>query len=57
MRTVNPMFHMDVDYNWRWYLTGDRGKVLCISARSFFNFEDARRDYDVTQGQFMAKAA
>jgi hypothetical protein len=57
MCTVNPMFHMDMDYNWRWYITSDQGEVLCVSNRSFFDFEDARRDYDVTHGHFMALAA
>jgi hypothetical protein len=57
MCIVNPMFHMDMDYNWRWYIISDQGLVLCMSARSFFSHEDARRDYDVTHGQFLAIAA
>jgi hypothetical protein len=57
MCIVNPMFHMDSDYNWRWYITDAQANILCMSAVSFFNYEDARRDYDATQGQFVALAA
>lgn len=43
----NPMFHMDLDYNWRWYVTDASGRPIFMSARSFFNFEDAKRDYEL----------
>lgn len=49
MPSVSPMFHMDPDYNWRWYVTDADGKLACMSVQSFFDHEDARRDYDLMQ--------
>ena len=46
MHVVNPMFHMDKDYNWRWFVINDHGQQLSMSSRVFFRFEDARRNYD-----------
>jgi hypothetical protein len=57
MCTVNTMFHMDKDYSWRWYIINASGKSSCISARSFFNFEDAKRNYDETHGRIIALGA
>lgn len=44
MCDVNPMFHMDSDYMWRWYILDATGGLVAISAKAFFKFEDARRD-------------
>ena len=49
MCTVNPMFHMDADYMWRWYNTDRHGNLVSMSLRGFFAFEDARRNYDEAQ--------
>lgn len=46
MPNYHPMFHMDKDYNWRWYIIDSYGVLICISANSFFKFEDAKRDYE-----------
>ncbi len=46
MRVVNPMFHMDPDFLWRWYITSSAGKLLAMSTESFFSHEDARRNFD-----------
>ena len=46
MHVVNPMFHMDKDYNWCWFVIDDRGQQLSMSSRVFFRFEDARMNYD-----------
>lgn len=57
MCDVNPMFHMDQDYMWRWYLIDDYGNLVAISARSFFNFEDARRDAELAHGLGLRRVA
>ena len=49
MCTVNPMFHMDADYMWRWYNTDRHGNLVSMSLRGFLAFEDARRNYDEAQ--------
>lgn len=56
MCTVNPMFHMGPDYSWRWYITDAYGNLVCMSAGRFFDFEDARRNYDAAQAQFNGTA-
>jgi hypothetical protein len=53
MQIVNPMFHMDSDYLWRWYITDAGGKSVGMSADSFFRFEDARRNYDDMRRRLM----
>lgn len=45
----NPMFHMDQDYMWRWYITDAHGQSCCMSAREFFHYEDARSDFDAVR--------
>ncbi len=57
MIIVNPMFHMDADFNWRWYIISDRGDPICISTQSFFNYDDARRDFDDFQRRLIKLAA
>jgi hypothetical protein len=52
MPDVNPMTHMDPDYMWRWYVTNANGGLLCMSTESFFNHEDALRDFDSVRRQF-----
>lgn len=47
MPDYNPLFHMDMGYNWRWYLTDASGRPILMSAHSFFDFEDAKRDYEM----------
>ncbi|BAK66337.1 hypothetical protein SLG_16620 [Sphingobium sp. SYK-6] len=47
MPNQNLMCHMDVDYNWRWYLIDGDGKTVSISTNSFFKFEDAKKDYEL----------
>jgi len=46
MLNIEPMFHMDDNYEWCWYITDGASDVLAMSTRSFFNYEEARRDYD-----------
>jgi hypothetical protein len=41
-----PLFHMDADYDWRWYIVDSRNKLVAMSANSFFKFEDAKRDFE-----------
>jgi hypothetical protein len=48
MEYIDPMFHMDADYMWRWYITDERGSLAAMSTGSFFKYEDARRNYDDT---------
>lgn len=57
MCDVNPMFHMDADYMWRWYVTSSTGGLLSISANAFFRFEDVKLDWDAAQGRYMSRAA
>lgn len=45
MENIVPMFHMDEQSMWRWYLTSG-GVALAVSLRSFFYYEDARRNYE-----------
>ncbi|MCW2337398.1 hypothetical protein M2337_001631 [Sphingobium sp. B2D3A] len=47
MPNENPMFHMDQNYDWRWFITDQHGNLVLMSAHSFFNFEDAKRDYEL----------
>lgn len=56
MPNENPMFHMDTEYNWRWYITNPFGNPVSMSARSFFNYEDAKRDYEMAR-QLLTQAA
>lgn len=49
MHALNPMFHMDKDYMWRWFTTSPTGRPLSISTRAFFLYEDAKRDFDAAQ--------
>ena len=49
MCDVNPLFHMDHDYMWRWFVTDVHGNLLSISTGAFFDFEDARRDYNIAR--------
>jgi len=53
MSCMNPIIHMDRDYMWRWYITNSAGKTRCMSTRNFFNYEDARRDFDATRKRFL----
>ncbi len=57
MQIVNPMFHMDSDYLWRWYITDNHGKSVSVSVDSFFQFEDASGNYDDMHRLLTAKAA
>ncbi|VVT02803.1 conserved hypothetical protein [Sphingomonas sp. EC-HK361] len=57
MCDINPMFHMDTDYMWRWFVTDVYGNLVCISANAFFSFEDVRLDYDNARRAFMPLAA
>lgn len=57
MQIVNPMFHMDSDYLWRWYITDDHGKSVSMSVDAFFKYEDARRNYDDMHRRLIAQAA
>lgn len=57
MDTVNPMFHMGQDYMWRWYIIGPYGQQAFVSARSFFDHRDARRDYDNSMALVQANIA
>jgi hypothetical protein len=50
MRVVKPMFHMDPDFSWRWYITNAAGKLLAMSIETFFSHEDARRNFDEAHG-------
>lgn len=47
MPNHSPMFHMDEDYNWRWYIVDSYGNLICISAESFFEFDEAKQDYEL----------
>jgi hypothetical protein len=47
MRVVTPMFHMDQDFYWRWYITSATGQLLAMSTESFFTFEEARENFDL----------
>jgi len=53
MLCISPMFHMDPDYNWRWYVTDPKGNLTSMSAQSFFLYEDARRNYDLMHRRHM----
>jgi hypothetical protein len=46
MRVVKPMFHMDPDILWRWYITSAAGKLLAMSVEAFFSYDDAKRNFD-----------
>jgi hypothetical protein len=46
MSDLVPMFHMDADYRWRWYLTDHRSIVVVMSVQAFFSYEEACRDYE-----------
>lgn len=46
MVDFNPMFHMDRDYMWRWYIVGARGKLVCMSTTVFSFYEEARQDLE-----------
>ena len=48
MLILNPILHMDRAYMWRWYHLDDRGKPAFIAAKSFFKYEDCRRDYEAS---------
>jgi hypothetical protein len=56
MCDINPMFHMDSDYMWRWFVTDAHGNLVCVSARWFFACEEARRNYDEAHPLFIASA-
>lgn len=53
MSCTNPIIHMDLDYMWRWYIINAAGNTKCMSTRSFFAYEDARRDFDATRRRFL----
>lgn len=53
MPSVSPMFHMDPDYNWRWYIIDVDGNLTCVSAKSFFAHADARRNYELMHRRLM----
>ncbi len=50
MSALSPMFHMDEYYDWRWFLTDNDGKLISVSAQAFFNYDDAKRDYNAAIG-------
>ena len=49
MPNVDPMFHMDMDYNWIWFICDQLGSPILVSARSFFDYEEAKRDYEMAR--------
>lgn len=57
MCDVNPMYHMDVDYMWRWFVTSEAGSFVAISANAFFKFEDAKQDWVAAQSRYLSQAA
>ena len=57
MCDVNPMFHMDSNYDWRWYTTRADGSLSAMSAESFFDHAAAVRDFDAAQRRPLAPQA
>lgn len=57
MCTINPMLHMDKDYSWRWYITKPDGSLSAMSTTSFFDVQDARRDFDKCAASVSAPVA
>jgi len=49
MPDVEPLFHMDSDYNWRWYIPDVKGSLVCMSTRSFFYYDEAKQDFDAVR--------
>ena len=49
MLALAPLFHMNGNYMWQWYVTDGEGRLALMSAHEFFYFEDARRDYEATR--------
>lgn len=46
MHIVKPMFLMDENNRWYWYIISSEGVLVAISARSFGTFAEVRRDFD-----------
>lgn len=57
MCIANPMFHMDVNYDWRWFTISEAGRITSVSIGAFFSLEEARQDYRATHGQHFAALA
>jgi hypothetical protein len=50
MGKATSMFHMDLDYMWRWFLTNAAGRLVGMSTQSFFSIEEAQLDLRAALG-------
>lgn len=45
MKQPQCFLHMDEEYMWRWYIVDAQGIPIAMSARVFFDYEDALRNF------------